>query len=37
MQTLESLTISQEVMGLVCAKLGQSVFSSMATRRNLIG
>jgi len=35
MQRLESLTISQEVMGLVCAKLGQSAFNSMATRRNL--
>ena len=35
MQRLQSLTISQEVLGLVCAKLGQSAFSSMATRRNL--
>jgi len=35
MQRLQSLTISWEVLGLVCAKLGQSVFSSMATRRNL--
>jgi hypothetical protein len=35
MRRLESLTISQKVMGLVCAKLGQGAFSSMATRRNL--
>jgi hypothetical protein len=31
--TLESL--SQKVLGLVCAELGRSVFSSMATRRTL--
>ena len=35
MQRLESLTISQEVIGLVCDKLGQSAFRSMAIRRNL--
>ena len=36
MQRLGSITISQEVLGLVCAKLDQSAFSGMATGRNLI-
>jgi hypothetical protein len=30
-----SIRVSQKMLGLVCAEMGRSTFSSLATRRNL--